>query len=57
MTTKGKKFPYARLKGMGEFMDFAKEPGWRPDKITIILFKKLGLAKGKEGEAVYALRF
>lgn len=51
------KYPYSRLKGLNEFMAFAKEPDWKPVKIDIELFRKLGLAKGKEGEAVYTLHF
>jgi hypothetical protein len=57
MTNKEDKYPYARLKGLGEFMAFVQEPGWKPDKINTTLFKKLGMAKGKEGEAVHALKF
>jgi hypothetical protein len=51
------KYPCSRLKGLKDFSAFAQEPGWKPAKINIALFKKLDLAKGKEGEAVYALRF
>lgn len=51
------KYPNARLKGMGEFMTFVQEPGWKPSKVDIALMKKLDMAKGKEGEAVYALKF
>src|SRR5579859_5426316 len=51
------KYPYSRLKGLSEFMDFAQEPDWKPTKIDTALFKKLGLAKGKEAEAVATLRF
>jgi hypothetical protein len=45
------------LKGLKDFIAFAQEPGWKPAKIDIALFKKLGMAKGKEGEAVATLRF
>lgn len=51
------RYPYSRLKGLKEFMDFAREPGWRQPKVDKTLFKKLGLAKGKEREAVNTLRF
>jgi len=51
------KYPYSRLKGLKDFVAFAQEPGWKPAKIDTALFKKLGLAKGKEGEAVATLRF
>jgi len=51
------KYPYSRLKGLKDFMAFAQEPGWKPAKIDTVLFKKLGMAKGKEGEAVATLRF
>src|SRR5689334_22061627 len=43
------KYPQARLKGMTEFMEFAREPGWTQEKIDIGLLKKLSVAKGKEG--------
>ncbi len=55
--TDGTKYPYSRLKGLKDFMDFAKEPGWKQPKIDKALFKKLDLAKGKENEALRALRF
>jgi hypothetical protein len=55
--TAGPKYPYSRLKGIKDFMDFAREPGWKPAKMDTELFKKLGLAKGKEREAVVTLRF
>lgn len=51
------KYPYARLKGMADFMTFVQEPGWKPSLIDSALLKKLGMAKGKEGEAIYALKF
>lgn len=51
------KYPYSRLKGLKDFMTFAQEPDWKPPKIDTALFKKLGMAKGKEGEAVATLRF
>src|SRR5688500_18989901 len=53
----GIKYPSARLKGLEEFMAFVQEPDWRPSPINIDLFKRLGMAKGKEGLAVHALKF
>ncbi len=53
----GVKYPNSRLKGLGEFMLFLQEPAWKPSLINIDLFKRLNLAKGKEGEAVYTLKF
>ncbi len=52
-----RKYPYARLKGMNEFMAFAKEPGWRPAKVDAEVLRTIDVAKGKEREAVAALRF
>jgi len=51
------KYPYARLKAMTEFMAFVQEPNWRPARINSDLLKKLGMAKGKEREAIHALKF
>lgn len=51
------KYPTARLKGLKEFMTFVQEPDWKPEKIDGNLMKKLGMAKGRENEAVYALQF
>jgi hypothetical protein len=53
----GRKFPYARLKGMEELMAFIAEPQWRPARIDTEVLRKLAVAKGKEREAVAALRF
>lgn len=53
----GTKYPSARLKGIEEFMAFVQEPSWRPSPINIELFKRLDLAKGKEGLAVHTLKF
>src|SRR3989304_161372 len=50
-------YPYARVKAMTEFMAFVQEPSWKPANINIDVLKKLGIAKGKEREAVYALKF
>lgn len=51
------KYPYARVKAMAEFMEFVREPKWKPEKIDIELLKRLGMAKGKEREAARALTF
>ena len=51
------RYPYARVKGLEEFMTFAQEPNWRPAAVNIELLKRLGMAKGKEREAVNALKF
>ncbi len=51
------KYPYARLTGMKEFFAFVQEPGWKPARIDVGLMKKLAIAKGKESEAIKALRF
>lgn len=51
------KYPYARIKAMAEFMEFVREPLWRPQKIDVELLKKLGIAKGKEREAFRTLTF
>ena len=51
------KYPYARLKGMTDFMTFVQEPNWKPTTINSDLLKKLGMAKGKESEAINALKF
>lgn len=50
-------FPYARLKGMNVFMSFLREPGWKPSRIDASILKKLGIATGKEREAIVALKF
>ena len=51
------KYPYARLTGVTQFMNFVREPGWKPDVINVDLLKTLDIAKGKEREAVQALKF
>jgi hypothetical protein len=51
------KFPSPRLKGMQDFMDFVKDPMWKPARIDVSLLKKLGMGKGKEGLQIHALRF
>jgi len=53
----GTKYPSARLKALEEFMIFVQEPDWKPSLINIELFRKLDMAKGKEGLAVHALKF
>lgn len=50
------KYPYARLTGVTELMNFIRE-GWQPDSVNAEILKKLKIAKGKEREAVLALRF
>lgn len=55
--TKEVKYPSARLKGLAEFMAFIQEPEWRPKTINADLFKKLDMAKGRESEAVFAIKF
>ncbi len=59
MTTKNQsaKYPSARLKGMNDFMTFAQEPSWKPSVINADLLKKLDMAKGREGEAIFTLKF
>lgn len=51
------KYPSPRLKGMQEFIDFVKDPMWKPSPIDVSLLKKLGMGKGKEGLQISALRF
>ena len=51
------KYPYARLTGVTQFMNFVREPGWKPDVVNVDLLKTLDIAKGKEREAVSALKF
>ena len=52
------KYPYSRLKGLKQFFDLCvEEPDWKPNKIDTSLLRLLEMAKGKEGEAVAALRF
>jgi hypothetical protein len=57
MKKSGIKYPSARLKGLEEFMAFVQEPDWRPSPINIDLFRRLGMAKGKEGLSIHALKF
>ncbi len=51
------KYPSARLVGLKEFMSFLKEPDWRPMCVDAKLLKMLEMAKGRETESIYALRF
>jgi hypothetical protein len=51
------KYPYARTKGMSEFMEFARDPDWKPSIINAELLTKLSIGKGKEREAIHALKF
>ena len=57
MNSKNVKYPSARLKGLEEFMAFVREPSWKPSPINVDMLKRLGMAKGKEGLAVHALKF
>jgi hypothetical protein len=50
-------YPYARLKGMGEFMSFVQSPGWRPGTIDAGTLRKLDISKGKERLCLNALVF
>jgi hypothetical protein len=52
------KYPYARLTGMTGFMDcLQNNQDWKPDVINADLLKTLEIARGKEGETVYTLKF
>lgn len=52
------RYPDARLKGLHEFFEIVRdELTWKPDRITIDTFKTLGLARGKEANALFALKF
>ena len=53
----GTKYPSARLKGIEEFRTFVQEPEWKPSPINIDLFKRLNLARGKEGLAIHTFKF
>ena len=55
--TQTTKYPYARPKGMTEFMEFARDPDWTPNTINAELLTKLSVAKGKEREAIHSLKF
>lgn len=51
------RYPYARVKALNEFMTFARTPGWKPAHVDADLLHKLDIARGKEREALNALRF
>src|SRR5574338_184668 len=55
--TRQASYPYARIKGMSQFMAFVQEPGWKPARIDPELLKRLSIAKGKEREAIQTLKF
>lgn len=38
-------------------MNFVREPEWKPNSVNVDLLKTLDIAKGKEREAVQALKF
>lgn len=55
---KKNRFPDARLKGMDEFFYLVQnEPDWKPSPINVSTFKALGIARGKESNAIFALIF
>jgi hypothetical protein len=51
------RYPYARLTGVTQFMTFVREPDWDPGVINANVLKTLKIAKGKEREAIQALKF
>lgn len=52
------RYPDARLKGIEEFFELVQnETSWRPDPISRQTFEALGLAKGKETNQLFALKF
>jgi hypothetical protein len=52
------RYPDARLKGLRGFFELVRdEPTWKPDPITIDVFKALEVARGKESNAIFALKF
>jgi hypothetical protein len=56
-TGKPAEYPWARIRGMQQFMEFTRDPDWKPLLIDVSLLKKLGLAISKEREVIHALRF
>jgi hypothetical protein len=50
-------YPWARLRGMQEFMEFARDSNWKPTLVDISLLKRLGMAISKEYAVIQALRF
>ena len=54
----GDRYPDARVKGVLEVFELIREePDWRPDPIDKATLKTLGIAKGKETNLLFALRF
>jgi hypothetical protein len=52
------RYPDARLTGVDAFFELVKsEPDWRPNPITKYTLKALGIAKGKETNLLFTLRF
>lgn len=52
------RYPDARLAGKEAVFELIRtEPHWRPDPITKDTLKALGIARGKETNALYALGF
>jgi hypothetical protein len=52
------RFPDARLTGVKAIFELIRtEPSWRPDPITTDTLKALGIARGKESNTLFALRF
>lgn len=52
------RFPDARLTGIEGVFDLIRtEPDWRPDPMTKETLMALGIAKGKELNTLYALKF
>lgn len=52
------RYPDARIKGMREFLGLVREEAdWNPARISKGTFKTLGMARGKETNALFALRF
>jgi hypothetical protein len=57
ITEKSVKYPMARIRGMQQFMEFTREPHWKPSLVDVSLLKKLGMATSKEREVIQTLRF
>jgi hypothetical protein len=52
------RYPDARVKGIEEFFELVQEESdWNPDLISKETLKTLGMARGKETNALFALRF
>jgi hypothetical protein len=54
---KSVKYPWARIRGMQQFTEFARDPSWKPAHIDISLLKRLEMAISKEHTVIQALRF